>query len=205
MKKFIAFFGLMSLACAAFAAPKKVVVVLASGFEEVEAAAPIDIMRRAGLDVTVAGLDGTQVKGANGLTYVADARYADVNIMEYDGIVLPGGMPGAENLAASQKVISDVRIAAKNSKVVAAICASPALVLAKAGVLDGHHATCYPHTDFTSRLSDKVIYEKADTVTDRNIITVSGPGTAMLFALAIVSKMVDEKTADGLRDGMLVQ
>lgn len=182
---------------------KKVVVVLAPGFEEVEAAAPIDIMRRAGIDVTVAGLDATQVKGANGLTYVADTRFDDVNIMDYDGIVLPGGLPGAENLAASDKVISAVKVAAKNSKIVAAICASPGLVLAKAGVLDGHHATSYP--GFEKNFSAKTVYEKADTVTDRNIITASGPGTAMQFGLAIVSKMVDEKTAQGLEEGMLVK
>jgi len=195
---------MMMFAVSAFAAsPKKVVVVLAPGFEEIEASAPIDIMRRAGLEVTIAGLDDVNVKGANGITFVADKLLAGIDIMTYDGIVLPGGLPGAENLAKSAMLNAMVKTATKERKIVAAICAAPALVLAPLGILNGHHATCYPGME--KNFPEKTVYEKADVVTDRSIITASGPGTAMLFGLAIVERMVDKKTAAGLEEGLLVK
>ena len=203
MKRFALILILLFAAASAFAAPqKKVVVVLAPGFDEVEAAAPIDVLRRAGFAVTVAGLDGLEVKGSEDLLYKADVRFGDVNVMDYDAIVIPGGLPGAENLARSDAVISAVRKAAESGRVVAAICASPALVLAKAGVLEGHRATCYP--GFERNFSGKVVYVKERTVTDGNLITANGPGSSMLFGIAIVDRMAGHDAAENLEKGLLI-
>jgi protein deglycase len=203
IRQFALAMAMVLVAMTSFAAqPKKVVVVLAEGFDEIEAAAPIDVMRRAGLSVTVAGLDGANERGTNGLVFTTDVSFHDVNIADYDAIVLPGGLPGADNLAKSDVVISAVREAAKNGKVVAAICASPALVLVRSGVLDGRRATCYPGME--SNFSDKTRYVKAETVTDGNLITANGPGSSMLFGIAIVDKMVGHETALDLESGLLI-
>jgi 4-methyl-5(b-hydroxyethyl)-thiazole monophosphate biosynthesis len=204
MKRFALILVMLFAAASAFAAPqKKVVVVLATGFDEVEAASPIDILRRAGFSVTVAGLDGIDVQGSENLIYKADMRFGDVNIMDYDAIVIPGGLPGAENLARSEAVLAAVRKAAESGKVVAAICASPALVLAKAGVLEGHRATCYP--GFERNFSGKVTYVKERTVTDGNLITANGPGSSMLFGIAIVDRMAGHDAAADLEKGLLIE
>src|SRR4051812_28785899 len=134
---------------------KKVLIVLAPGFEEVEAVTPMDVFRRAGLEVTVAGVGGTVVEGAHRIRI-----QADIAIENYrgspDAIVLPGGMPGAENLAKSDAVSRLLDQAVKEGKLIAAICASPAVVLAPRGILSGRKATCYP--GFENRFGSNISF-----------------------------------------------
>ena len=122
---------------------KKVLVLLADGFEEIEAVTPIDVLRRAGLEVITAGVGKKEITGAHGIQIHCDAeieKYTDLP----DAVVLPGGMPGAANLKNSPTVLTLLRKMNEKNKTIAAICASPGLALAASGVLDGKKATCYP-------------------------------------------------------------
>lgn len=179
---------------------KKALVVLAEGFEEIEVSTPIDILRRAGVDVTVAGIGGTVIKGAHNV-----AINADIDLEKYDSVpdavIFPGGMPGAENLARSSKVKELIKSMAAEGKLIAAICASPALVLAPMGLLDGRNATCYPGME--ENFSSKVKPVKEKVVQDGNVITSMGPATALPFALKIVENLVGKETADSIAQATL--
>jgi 4-methyl-5(b-hydroxyethyl)-thiazole monophosphate biosynthesis len=165
---------------------KKAIVILAEGFEEIEAVTPIDILRRAGVQVTIAGLGDSLVTGARGLTIEADTRIESIK-PEYDVCVLPGGTLGAKNLAASDSVKDLVVKMNAEHRVIAAICAAPALVLSAAGVLKNKCATCYPGME--NNFGEGVKYEKANVVTDGNLITACGPAAALHFSLSIVEKV----------------
>lgn len=171
---------------------KKALLILAEGFEEVEATTPIDILRRSGVTVTVAGLNGKTIKGSHGITLEADIKLDDAND-SYDAIILPGGMPGAENLARSEKVKTLITSMNKSKKIVAAICASPALVLGPMGILDGKEATCYPtmETNFSSRVK----FSKEKVIQDGNVITSRGPATAIAFSLKIAESLTSKETS----------
>ena len=172
---------------------KKALVVLAEGFEETEAIAPIDILRRAGIEVTIAGLGSATITGSHDITIQADAELGDIKTLP-DVIVFPGGMPGAENLAASDKVKKIIFDMNDKGKLVAAICASPALVLEPTGILAGKKATCYPGME--KNFSVNVEFSKDPVVQDGNVITSRGVGTAIPFALKIVESLAGKSTAD---------
>jgi 4-methyl-5(b-hydroxyethyl)-thiazole monophosphate biosynthesis len=159
---------------------------LADGFEEIEATTTIDVLRRGGINVTTAGLQGTIVRGARGVKLIADMKMDDVNFDKYDGMILVGGDPGWKNLSMSKRIMDAVRKYHGSKKTLAAICAAPC-ILAKAGVLADKRATVYPglERDIPRPRSDKV-------VADGHIITSQGPGTAVDFALKIV-EMVEGK------------
>ncbi|MFW5790118.1 MAG: DJ-1 family glyoxalase III [Bacillota bacterium] len=164
----------------------KIIVPLARGFEEIEAVTVIDILRRADIEVVVAGLTETDVMGAHGLIIQADQRFKNINWRVFDGIVLPGGMPGAENLRQDKNIISLVQEFDARDKLVAAICAAP-IVLKGAGILDGKKLTSYPG------FADEFVrydYLEDPVVVDDNIITSRGPGTAMNFALTIIEYLL---------------
>lgn len=170
---------------------KKVLVLLANGFEEIEAITCIDILRRAGLSVTVAGVGGITVRGAHDLVIKTDMKVASYNKLP-DAIVLPGGMPGVKNLSASRKVNALVKEAYKKGKIIAAICAAPAYVLASTKILEGKKATCYPGCE--SMLRDhRVRFVNKKVVVDANIITSKGPGTAFEFALKLARILAGKK------------
>ncbi len=176
----------------------KILVPLAEGFEEIEAMAIIDILRRGGIEVFIVGAPGKFIKGGHNVTVHSDGSFDHIDANKYDGIVLPGGSPGYENLMRNQNVIDIVRNYVKQGKLVAAICAAP-MVLVKAGVLKDKKATCYP--GFEKEL-DMPRGEKV--VVDGNIITSQGPGTAMEFGLKLVEILVGKDKADRLRQGLLV-
>lgn len=171
----------------------KVAVLLAEGFEEVEAVTPIDFLRRAGVEVVTAGVGGVTVRGSHGITISADAGVESLESGDLDGVVLPGGMPGAANLAASPEVGRLVRSMIDSQKLIAAICAAPAKVLAPMGVLAGKRATCFPG-DEVSFASD-VTFSEERVVRDGDLITSRGAGTAAEFAEEIIRYLVDEKAA----------
>jgi len=172
---------------------KKVLVILAEGFEEIETITPIDILRRAGIEVIVAGLDREEVAGSRGVVIKTKMKLSEYSSVP-DAIVLPGGSPGAENLAKSSRVKELVLDMNSKGKLICAICASPALVLAPTGILDGKKATCYPGME--KNFSVDIKFSKDSVVQDGNIITSRGPATALPFVLKIVENMAGKDTAD---------
>lgn len=180
---------------------KKAVVVLAEGFEEIEAIAPVDVLRRAGVRVTVAGLTGKIVKSSRGVGVQTDGLLADIKDLP-DAVILPGGLPGAANLARDTRLAVFLKRMVEDEKLIAAICASPALVLAPFGILDGKKATCYPGCE--TEFSSQVIHSKERVVRDGNIITSQGPGTALDFALEIVRALMGDEMVEALRGKMLI-
>jgi len=165
---------------------KRVLVLLADGFEEIEAITSIDILRRAGIDVTVAGVDKALIKGSRGLVVKTDRRLSSYRGLP-DAVLLPGGTPGVYNLAASKKVNDLILKAKDKGRIIAAICAAPSYVLAPTGVLRGKKATCYPGCE--NLLKGKAKYTNKKVVVDDNFITSQGPGTAFDFALTLVGKL----------------
>ena len=163
---------------------KKVLIPLAEGFEEIEALATADVLRRANLEVVLAGIPGTIVKGRSGIKIVADTKIEDVDHKDFDCIVLPGGNPGYINLERSKKVFDIINEFDDQEKLIAAICAAPS-ILGKMGILENRRATIYPgmEKDIPRPRSGKV-------VVDDHIITSEGPGTAFDFALEIVRNLL---------------
>jgi 4-methyl-5(b-hydroxyethyl)-thiazole monophosphate biosynthesis len=153
---------------------------LADGFEEIEATTTIDILRRGGVNVTTAGLQGTIVRSVRGVKLITDMKMDDVNVDKFDGMILVGGDPGWKNLSMSKRVMDAVHKYNGSKKTLAAICAAPC-ILAKAGILAEKRATVYPgmERELPRPRSEKVI-------ADGHIITSQGPGTAVDFALKIV-------------------
>ncbi len=178
----------------------KVLVLLADGFEEVEALAPVDILRRAEIDVeTLSIMDGREVKGAHGVPVIADAQLQGNE--EADAIVLPGGLPGATNLAADPRVLEIVTRHYESGKIVSAICAAP-LVLDTAGVLAEKNFTCYPGFQENIKFGH---YQNEAVVIDGNVVTGRGPGYAMKFALALVEILVGKAKYDTVAKGFLLK
>ena len=180
---------------------KKVIVILADGFEEIEAVTAIDVLRRAGVDVVVAGLTGKKTAGAHGVRIEADVALQDVKGLP-DAIVLPGGMPGAKHLGESKRLGEIIRQMNQAKKLVGAICAAPALALAPAGVLDGRKATCYP--GFERSFSKAITFTEERVVVDGNIVTSRGPGSALEFSLQLVEQLAGKEKAERLRQALLV-
>lgn len=167
---------------------------LANGFEEVEALAPLDLLRRAGCEVTTVGVGGDMIRGSHGITVVADipdTMYADPNP---EMIILPGGMPGAKNLDECRTVDMALKAAVSSNGYIAAICAAP-FILGKRGLLEGKRATCYP--GFEKELKGAILSEY-NVEQDGHIITASGMGAATAFGLELVEVMRDEHYADAL-------
>lgn len=172
-------------------------VLLAEGFEEIEAVTVIDVLRRAGVEVRVLGLAEGPVTGSHGVTLAADAPLAARDDRPFDLVVLPGGQPGSRHLAADPAVLSWVREQDAAGRWIAAICAAPT-VLSAAGVLRGRRATGYPG----ERL-DCAAYLEEPVVEDGHVITSRGVGTALEFALHLVERLTGPERADDLRRRML--
>ena len=160
----------------------RILVYLASGFEEIEAVTIIDLLRRVGLEVTVAGLQPDQVTGSHGITIVPDVLYVDVDPDDYDCLVLPGGQPGTDNLKVNPQVLQTVKKYYQENKLIAAICAAPT-ILAEAGILQDKKVTSYPAESDVFKSSD---YQELSVVKDGMIVTSRGVGTAIEFALELI-------------------
>ena len=177
-----------------------VVVLLADGFEEVEAMAIVDVLRRAEIEVTVAGLHDGPVTSARKVKVIPDSVIDTVETDNFDMVVLPGGQPGSDNLNADPRVTDLIKSFCDKGKLTGAICAAP-FVLANAGVLEGKRATSYP--SYRDKLGAAVYEEKA-VVTDGTVLTSKGPGTALCFGLAIVERLAGGEKARKIKEGMLI-
>jgi len=174
----------------------KALVFLASGFEEIETVTIVDVLRRAGIEVTVAGLAPNVVEGVHAIKIVSDKHIDDVNLDDFDAIVVPGGNPGYKNLRNDPRVIGMVKKAFDSNKLVAAICAGPA-VLSDAGILKDKACTIYPGMD--NELEKGGGKPKHDiVVVDGNIITSRGPATALPFALKLAEILAGKKVAEAV-------
>lgn len=176
---------------------KKTAVLLADGFEEVEALTVVDIMRRGNVLCDMVSIKDIEVTGAHNIKVTSD-KILDETIYDYDLIVFPGGMPGATNLQKDKKVIEAVKKFNEEGKLVAAICAAP-IVLAEAGIVEGKNITSYP--GFEDELKG-CNYKEEKVVVDGNIITSRGPATAMEFAYKLL-EVLGNKTYNDLKKGML--
>ena len=176
-----------------------VYLFLANGFEEIEALAPLDLLRRAGVEVTTVGIGGDRIQGSHGITVEADIPEGLFTDANPDMIILPGGMPGSRNLDASRTVDVALKAAVRNGAILAAICAAP-MVLGRRGLLEGKRALCFP--GFESELRGATI---ADTrvVRDGNVITAAGMGVAVDFGLALVAALKGDAVAEELRRTIL--
>eukprot|EP01057_Protomagalhaensia_wolfi_P002473 Protomagalhaensia_wolfi_Nauph_80__2472@NODE_2641_length_1031_cov_899_898185_g1978_i1_p1_GENE_NODE_2641_length_1031_cov_899_898185_g1978_i1NODE_2641_length_1031_cov_899_898185_g1978_i1_p1_ORF_typecomplete_len190_score48_78DJ1_PfpI/PF01965_24/2_7e35ThiJ_like/PF17124_5/1_1ThiJ_like/PF17124_5/3_1e05Catalase_C/PF18011_1/9_5e06_NODE_2641_length_1031_cov_899_898185_g1978_i1160729 len=179
-------------------------IFFADGFEEIEAVTPCDVLARAGFEVTVVGVTGSEVKGAHkGVKLHADITIDQAKTKVYDVLVLPGGMPGSKHLAESADVVEMAKKQKAEGRWVAAICASPAMTLHQKGVMDASQkGVCYTAMGKDmggNYLSD----EKITTHVDNKIITSRGPGTAMEFALTIVKLVAGESKAKEVAGALL--
>lgn len=180
---------------------KKILVVLAEGFEEIEALGSMDILRRAGFEVTGAGLTMREITGAHGIKIYTDTVLHDVLTQDFDMLLLPGGGEGTRNLALSTDVLRLIKSYAGKDKYIAAICAAPT-ILAKAGILKNVHVTSYPDTE---KAFDPQYYKTDPVVTSGKIITSRGPGTVFGFALEIVKILAGEDEAAKLKTALVCQ
>jgi 4-methyl-5(b-hydroxyethyl)-thiazole monophosphate biosynthesis len=174
----------------------KALVFLATGFEEIETVTVVDVLRRAGVDVTVAGLAPNVVEGAHGIKIVPDKSIDDVKVEDFDAVVVPGGNPGYKNLRKNQRVINIITKAFGSNKLVAAICAGPT-VLSDAGILKGKACTIYPGMEDELR-KGRGKPKQDMVVVDGNIITSRGPATALPFALKLAEKLAGKQVAENV-------
>jgi len=172
----------------------RIAVLLAEGFEEVEAVTPIDFLRRAGVEVVIAGVGGRTVTGSHGITITADLAISELAGESLEGIVLPGGMPGSVNLAASPEVRRLVESTLSSGRLLGAICAAPARVLAPMGLLSGRRATCFPGEE--SAFGADVEFSEERVVRDGNLITSRGAGTAAEFAEELIRFLLGAAAAN---------
>jgi 4-methyl-5(b-hydroxyethyl)-thiazole monophosphate biosynthesis len=177
-----------------------VLVPLAQGCEELEAVTIIDLLRRAQIEVITAGLTGEAVRGSRGTVLIPDMTLDEALSRDYDMVVLPGGLPGATNLEQDDRVIGLLKRMSENEKYTAAICAAPK-VLATAGILEGKHATCYPHTIDSNKFPG-IRFDDRPVVTDGRVVTSRGPGTAMDFSLELIGLLAGKEKRDQVEAGL---
>ncbi|WP_234120265.1 DJ-1 family glyoxalase III [Clostridium hydrogenum] len=178
----------------------KILLFLAEGFEEIEALTVVDVLRRADIVCDTCSLQGKNVTGSHKISVEADKLIEEINENEYDGVVIPGGMPGAENLKNSDKVVAIVKKFQAEDKIVAAICAGP-IVLGRAEITYGKNITSYP--GYEDELG-KCNYVEEIVADDDKLITSRGPATAIYFGLKLVEKIKGEAVSNKLKEGMML-
>ena len=177
-------------------------IFLADGFEEVEALTCVDVMRRAGMPVVTVSINpGNEVTGAHGVTVLADSLFGDHDYSDAEWLVLPGGIPGAPNLANCEALCDLLDAQDERGGKVAAICASPAVVLAPLGILQGRRAVCYPGME---QGIEGVQWTAGSVAVDGNVVTGNGPAAAAPFALTIVEQSMGREVAEQVANGMLI-
>ncbi len=178
-----------------------VYMLLGTGFEETEAIAPLDLLRRAGVQAATVGINGKVVYGSHKIGIEADMEIGELDLTNLDMIVLPGGLGGVASIKASQPALEAVRFAWENGKYVAAICAGPT-ILAQLGITDGKNATCYPGCESQMGTANMV---QAAAVTDGKVITGTSAGCAVPFGLALIAALKGQEAADAIAKQIVIR
>lgn len=179
-----------------------VYICLGTGFEEVEALTPVDLLRRAGIDVQTVGIGGKTVVGGHGIPVVTDLTAEEMDREAMEMVVLPGGLGGVASIRGSRETLDAVRFAWEHGKFVAAICAGPT-VLADLGITDGRNATCYPGCE--DGMGSANLQEHAAVIRDDRVITGTSAGCAVKFALALIEALRGEAAAREIRDQIVIR
>jgi len=179
-----------------------VYVLLGTGFEEVEAITPVDLMRRAGIDVLTVGLNGKTVFGGHGIGVEADITVDEMDLTDLEMIVLPGGLGGVASIRGCEAAMEAIRFAYENGKFTAAICAGPT-VLADLHITDGRKATCYPGCE--TGIGNAVIVKNAASVRSDKVITGTSAGCAIAFALELIAALKGQAAADQVKQQIVIR
>lgn len=176
-----------------------VYIILGEGFEEIEALAPCDLLRRGGVQVALAGIGDYEITGGRGISVIADCLLEDIDLGNTDMIVVPGGLGGVETIEGTPLALNVIKSACDMGKLVCAICAGPR-VLAKAGVLEGKRAVCYPGME--NEMTGGVMTQEASVIRDGNIITARGAGAGIDFGLALLEALNGKDAADKVKNSI---
>lgn len=179
-----------------------VYMLLGTGFEETEAIAPLDILRRAGVKALTVGIDGKTVYGSHKIPVVADITLEEMDLTEMDMIVIPGGLGGVASLRACPAALEALKFGWDNGKYVAAICAGPT-VLADLGITDGRRATCYPGQEI--HMGSAKMEKDAAVVVDGKLITGTSAGCAIPFGLALAEALVGKEAAEKVKGQIVIR
>ena len=177
-------------------------MLLGTGFEETEAIAPLDLLRRAGIRVATVGLNGKTIYGSHKIGVEADMEIGEMDLTDLEGIILPGGLGGVASIKACPQALEAVKFAWENQKLVAAICAGPT-VLAQLGITDGKKATCYPGCE--AQMGSAIIVPDAAAVTDGNVVTGTSAGCATAFALALIAALKGQEASDRVAGQIVIR
>lgn len=179
-----------------------VYMLLGTGFEEIEAVAPLDLLRRAGVEIHTVGINGRTVSGSHKIPIEADIAIGEMDLTDVDMVIIPGGLGGVASLRKSPEALDVLRFAWENGKYVAAICAGPT-VLADLGITSGLRATCYPGQE--SGMGDAVLQHNAAVVTDGKLITGTSAGCAIPFGLALIEALKGKEAAETVRKQIVIR
>ena len=179
-----------------------VYMLLGTGFEETEAVAPLDLLRRAGVEIMTVGINGKIVSGSHNIGIEADIELHEMDLTDLDMIILPGGLGGVASARASEGAMNALKFAWDNGKYVAAICAGPT-VLADLGITSGKNATCYPGCE--DGMGDAVMVSNAAAVTDSKLITGTSAGCAIPFGLELIKALKGEDEAERIRKQIVIR
>lgn len=179
-----------------------VYMLLGTGFEETEAIAPLDLLRRAGVEILTVGIDGKVVTGSHKIKVEADITIGEMDLTDLDMVVIPGGLGGVASLRACPAALDVLKFGWDNGKYVAAICAGPT-VLADLGITDGLKATCYPGQE--KNMGSAQMQENAAVVTDGRLITGTSAGCAIPFGLALVEALKGKEAAEKVKNQIVIR
>lgn len=179
-----------------------VYMFLGTGFEETEAVTPLDLLRRAGVEIMTVGLTGKYIRGSHGITVEADITIGEMDLTDVEMVILPGGLGGVASIRACQEALEAVRFAWDNGKRVSAICAGPT-VLADLGIPDGLHATCYPGHE--GNMGGAIMEENKAVVCDGRLITGTSAGCAVPFGLALIAALKGQAEADRIAQQIVIR
>lgn len=179
-----------------------VYMLLGTGFEETEAVAPLDLLRRAGVEILTVGIDSKAVSGSHKIVVEADITIGEMDLTAMDMVIIPGGLGGVASIRASRPALDVLKFAWDNGKYVAAICAGPT-VLADLGITNGLRATCYPGQE--KNMGSALMQKDAAVVTDGRVITGTSAGCALAFGLALVEALKGKETAEAVRKQIVIR
>ncbi len=179
-----------------------VYVLLGEGFEETEAIVPVDLLRRAGIDVLTVGLSGKTVYGSHHIGVCADITIGEMDLTNLDMLVLPGGLGGVASIRANGPAMDAIGFAYQNQKFIAAICAAP-VILAGMGILDGRHAVCYPGCE--NEMAGAAVRQNVPCLRDGRILTGASAGCAIPFGLSLIAALKGQEAADRIARQIVIR